>query len=97
MNSDLGVSPETTIKDMIDYTRFHFKEEEKLLKEVQFPGYEKHKLEHSYFILKLEKLDSDITNGTYILNNQVMRILKNWLEDHICKVDKSYGAFISNI
>jgi len=89
-------SPEIAIKEMIDYTAFHFKQEEDLLQEVQFPGYEKHKLEHEYFILKLEKLDQDITNGTYVLKTQIMSILKNWLEDHICKADKSYGAYISN-
>ena len=94
INQDSGISPETAIKEMINYTKFHFKEEEALLQEVKFPNYDKHKLEHEYFVLKLEKLDQDIEIGANVLRTQIMSILKNWLEDHICKVDKSYGIFI---
>lgn len=90
------ISPENAIKEMLAYTNYHFQQEEELMQNVQYPNYEKHKLEHKHFILKLEKLDQDIANGSHILRTQIMSILKNWLEDHICKVDKLYGLFISN-
>ena len=92
-NSDM--SPEQAIKDMIDYTKLHFNHEEDLMQDIQYPDYEKHKIEHNNFISKLNKMDDDMINGTYILKTQIMSILKNWLENHICKMDKAYGNFIS--
>jgi len=93
---DSTISPETAIKEMLDYTYFHFQHEEDLLQKVQYPGYGKHRLEHKHFILQLEKLERDIANGSHILKTQIMSILKHWLEDHICKSDKSYGSYITN-
>jgi len=96
MTHDSEISQEIAIREMLDYTHFHFKQEEDLLRKVAYPDYEKHKLEHGHFILKLEKLDQDIANGNYVLRTQIMSILKNWLENHICKVDTLYGSFISD-
>jgi len=93
---DSIISPEQAIREMIDYTNLHFAKEEALMREAHFPDYDRHKLEHEYFVLKLEQLDQDITNSTHILKTQIMSILKNWLADHICKADKGYGAFFSN-
>jgi len=89
------MSSEQAINDMIDYTKFHFKQEEDLMQDVQYPDYKTHKLAHENFILQLDKLNDDMLNGSYILKTQIMSILKNWLENHICKMDKAYGTFIS--
>lgn len=95
IGQDLSVPPELAIREMIDYTKLHFKHEEDLMHDVQYPSFQKHKQEHENFIVKIDKLDQDINNGTNILKTQIMSILKNWLIDHICKMDKAYGAFIS--
>ena len=93
---DSSMSQEQAIKEMMDYTRFHFNHEEKIMRDVQYPGYEKHKTEHELFILKIEKLEQDISKGSFVLKTRIMSILKHWLEEHICAADKDYGAFISN-
>ena len=95
VNEGPAMSSMQAIKEMIDYTRFHFKQEENLMQEVQYPAREQHIKEHENFLLKLGELEQDITNGNNLLNTQVMSILKNWLVDHICSMDKSYGTFIA--
>ncbi len=95
-NKNSTMSTEQAIKDMMDYARLHFKHEEDLMQSIQFPDYKKHKQAHDNFILKLDELNHNMSNGTIVLRTQIMSILKNWLEDHICKMDKAYGTFISS-
>ncbi|MFC1684071.1 bacteriohemerythrin [Pseudomonadota bacterium] len=89
------ITPETAIQEMLDYTRYHFKEEEQLMRDVQYPGFTTHKALHIGFIADLKTLEKDINSGHFVLRTQVMSILKSWLEDHITTEDKRYGEYIS--
>ena len=40
--------------DLICYSRIHFFDEEEIMKKINYPKYEEHKLEHKFFIDKLE-------------------------------------------
>ena len=63
------------------------------LRNINYPGYIDHKRAHESFIVQLNKIRNDITEGNIVLGTQVMSILKNWLEDHIVGMDKKYGEF----
>jgi hemerythrin-like metal-binding protein len=83
------------LTEMLAYTRFHFKEEEELMRNIKYPGYIEHKREHDTFIARLNKMEKDIEAGNVVLGTQLMSILKNWLENHIARMDKKYGEFAS--
>ncbi len=90
------------IKFLEDYVGNHFAMEEKLMQELHYPDYPKHKSEHENFIitfaaLKQELLrikDSGSYEGSYELSVKTDQILVDWLLDHIAKVDRKLADFL---
>lgn len=92
--SELSMDVRSKIfQDVINYTIFHFTEEEKLMREIDYPDYLSHKAVHLNFTSKINKLKNEFTVGEIVLQTEIMTILKNWLTDHIMNVDKEYAIF----
>ena len=83
------------IKELIDYTKVHFSEEEKLMIESKYPSYSSHFKEHSAFITKVEAVYKDFNSGKVGLSLELMQFLKDWLSNHILGVDKKFGEFVT--
>jgi hemerythrin len=83
-----------TLDALVDYARVHFTNEEKMLAKVNYPDLPAHKVEHAAFNQKVIDLQTDYRAGKLALTLQVMDFLKNWLTNHILKVDKKYVAYI---
>lgn len=78
------------LKELKDYTIYHFDEEEKFMKEIGYEGYFMHKIEHQKFIEKvqaidLEKIDED--QDKYLLD--IFNFIADWLVKHILEKDKA--------
>lgn len=79
-----------------DYVFQHFAQEEGIMKEYQYPEYEYHRELHADFIrdfalLRSQFLVSEVSSSLMeAFKNQV----KNWIEEHLQKVDKALGTFI---
>lgn len=70
------------------YTRDHLRREEELLASKSAPGLDGHKSIHREFIKKLEAFKLAFDQGNVGLSMEMMAFLKNWLSQHIVKVDK---------
>ena len=82
------------IKEMEEYTDFHFSTEEEMLEKAGWPELDRHKRIHFSFKQQITQLKRDISSGELVLRSQVMSVIKNWLEDHILKEDQEYSKFI---
>jgi hemerythrin-like metal-binding protein len=82
------------IKDLIDYTEFHFSSEEILLKNCKYPDFNQHKLIHDQFTVKVKEFEQKYLNGTVLLSQEIVQFLKDWLIKHIKESDKQYSMFI---
>lgn len=78
------------LKDMIEYGKYHFASEEKFMEKIGYPGIEEHKKIHEVFVGKLNTLDEQMQNGILVLNSEVIKIIENWLIDHILNEDQKY-------
>ena len=87
-NDDLK---KTLIKEMADYTDYHFSEEEKYMQEIAYPNYENHKNIHEWFKVKINQLKGAVTSGERVLAREIMKVLQHWLVGHIMKEDKYYA------
>lgn len=81
--------------DIISYAHVHFLAEEKIFKESAYPETEEHIKEHQKLLLKINNLflsfsEKDITHTV----KEVAELLKEWIEDHLMRVDKKYVSFL---
>jgi len=79
------------LKKIIDYTDYHFKYEEHLMKEFGFEHLIPHVREHVAFRNKMTELYNDVEHGELVLNSQLLSKMLNWLTDHILSEDKKYA------
>ena len=83
------------LRGLIDYARTHFNEEEKLMQDHKYPGYQEQKTQHAFFIQKIEDLKERFEKDELVLSVEVTNFMKSWLQNHIQKVDKKYGDFFN--
>jgi hemerythrin len=79
------------IEDLLVYADVHFAAEEKQMRNLNYPGYQKHKQEHDTFTAKALDLQQRVTRSGFVLTLEVLSFLKNWLQDHILGTDKEYS------
>jgi hemerythrin len=80
-----------SLKSMRDYAEFHFGFEEQYMLKRGYPDLENHKLEHGKFREMITKYVRDEENGKLILNTEIMKVLMDWLTNHILLSDKKYS------
>ena len=87
-----------TLDFMIDYTDFHFTDEEKLMARHEYPGLEEQKAQHQEFKDTLNNILDDYQDEgpTQGLADSINVFLLNWLINHIKGVDLKLGQFLSS-
>ena len=77
------------------YVSYHFSREEVLFLRTDYPDYEKHRKQHLALANTVEEVYEDFHSGMAdTLPHQVLDFLKNWLNDHILRADKAFGAYL---
>ncbi len=79
------------IDELAKYTVEHFSSEEEYMAKVNFDGLEQHKVVHRQFVQKVKEFEQEYMNGKVTLSIEIMNFLKDWLLNHIAKMDKQYG------
>lgn len=92
---DVKSSTLTTLEAMKDYAMSHFAFEEKYLQEIGYPERDAHALIHRAFEKTVSSYLDKLLEGTIVLNSEIIRILKCWLEHHILDEDMKYARFVS--
>ena len=84
------------LNELIDYTKYHFDREEKLMQKFAYPEYEAHQDQHKKMIAKVNAIVEDYeVNADHAINDTV-KFLRNWLINHIRKTDMAYKEFFSD-
>ncbi len=82
---------------LADYTNFHFSAEEKLQKDVGYPGLAEHQKKHEEFKNNLKELEAfldEVEGPTDAFVEQVKKNVVDWLFNHIKAFDRSVAEFI---
>ena len=83
------------ISALQDYTNYHFKTEEKLFKEKNYPKAAEHIKIHNEFITEVNKLAEEYKNNSNVLSIKAMTLLQRWLTNHILVEDKKYIKYLT--
>ncbi|MDR0597259.1 MAG: bacteriohemerythrin [Treponema sp.] len=82
------------VKGTVDYVKYHFGVEEKLLQNVNYPELTEHKREHEAFVRHILDEVQNFQDGKKFVPNVFVRYLRDWILSHIAVADRKYAAFI---
>jgi hemerythrin-like metal-binding protein len=83
------------LKKLVKYTQEHFAAEEKMLEAARYPGLQEHKAKHAELIKQVQEFVAKHDRGEITVNLHLMNFLRDWLTNHIQKVDKEYGPCLN--
>jgi hemerythrin len=83
------------LTEVVDYTDYHFKTEEELFRKYAYAEASAHVKEHEYLRKEAREFLKKLESGKSI-TLQTMVFLKDWLFDHIMKLDQQYAPYLSS-
>jgi hemerythrin len=86
-----------TIRKVLDYVKYHFSAEEKLMKNAKYPLLEEHKKQHESFVLQLVTDVKSYHDGRKFVPNAFVRYLRDWILSHIAMMDTQYAKYILDL
>ena len=84
------------LKQLADYTVYHFGFEEELFEKYSYPKTTEHIKTHKELIDKVSDFKSQFEEGKAALTLDLMDFLTDWLNTHIMKTDKEYVHFLKD-
>ncbi len=90
---------DSTIKFLDDYARIHFAEEERHMRQAQYPGLEEQRQDHKKYLAALAELKKQaalprIQGASYDLSATTNQVVVDWIVAHILKIDMKFGEFL---
>jgi len=85
------------IQEAVNYVKFHFATEEKIILATKFPGFAEHKKEHDNFVLAVVENIREYESGKRYTLFTFTRFLRDWILSHIAFMDKQYFEYFRKI
>jgi hemerythrin-like metal-binding protein len=83
------------LRKLMDYTQNHFSAEEAMMASAGYSGLDGHRAKHDELIRQVEEFRTRYERGEGNLNLQLLNFLRDWLTNHIEKVDHGYTAWVN--
>lgn len=80
--------------ELIQYTKYHFSTEERLMVEAAYPGLPRHKQTHQALTAKVEEYAAGVLKGRATISLSILQFLKEWLNRHILGTDREFAEFV---
>lgn len=87
---ETGHTKKRVLAAMVAYVLEHFEAEERYMERLGYTALEEHRRAHSDFRDKIFSLNRDVHEDKVVLSTSVMKILRNWITDHIAGEDLDY-------
>jgi hemerythrin len=97
----------TLVRQLADYSRFHFQREETIQRKVSYPQLAHHAQVHQTLLENIGQLEKDVREyhehasaGTLVdgerdlVTQSVMQLLRAWILDHVLKEDKRMENYL---
>ena len=79
------------MKELVEYVMIHFKDEEKIMESINYPGLAAHKQQHELFVKEVLAAVNAYKSGRQFVPNAFVRVLRDWLFNHILIDDKEWA------
>jgi hemerythrin len=81
---------EILFQKLSDYAEIHFATEEKYFNDFNYEGAEEHKLKHQEMRDEIVRIKNQESGNNIDFYGNIVYFLKDWLEDHLEKMDQKY-------
>ena len=82
---------------LLQYTKEHFKFEEQMLKQMNYPKLNDHHKVHGYLTDQVTQIYNRLNSGEKLNPIQLSNFLKDWLKNHILKIDMHYAKHNNSV
>lgn len=83
--------------ELKEYTIYHFRYEEELLKKYGYKNLEAHIKQHNAFVDEIISFENeDIDDKQKRITMDMLVFVSNWIENHILKTDKGYIELLNS-
>ena len=82
------------LTELLDYTKFHFSREEKMMEDNGYPDFDAHRQQHRNMTDEVINKVKDYEEDSEKTVDDLLDYLKKWLINHINGTDKKYSAFL---
>jgi len=91
-------APSSEFNDVLvqlrDYTVYHFNAEEVWMQEQNYPMMLTHLQQHKLFLNEVIRFQEELAAGSPMVAIGILTFLKEWLLNHIYKIDTEYAAHL---
>jgi hemerythrin len=81
---------------LIDYTRYHFATEERLMLSADYPMLVAHRAEHAKFVTKVTDMAKRFAENRLVISFEATEFIRDWLFSHILVSDKHLGGHLTS-
>ncbi|HEX8964275.1 MAG TPA: bacteriohemerythrin [Rhodocyclaceae bacterium] len=86
---------EFVLDDLVHYTESHFKREEQMMDDIEYPDLARHRRIHQSICRRLEEIRWEYFQGIREeLRGEILEFLRNWLNEHILVEDMGYRPYL---
>ncbi len=93
-SSPSRISTMALVKQLLKETRRHFKDEESIMREYDFPDLIGHHRDHTMLLAELQDFIREIEEGSRQLDLHSLTALKHWLIDHVIDCDLAFARYL---
>ncbi len=83
-------------EELINYTAFHFAEEERLMQEGGYPDFQSHKRNHEKLVELVMHYKNNFDDSPDDIAQHAMEFIKTWLNGHILGMDRKFKPFLAD-
>ena len=84
------------LEQLNDYINNHFRHEQELMKQAQYPDLESHLAKHIFFIQKVQEMKQEYSYMNPLLYEKITIFMKKWFLSHIMSSDRKYQEYVIN-
>jgi hemerythrin len=96
-SGDTALVMKNFLNELIKYTKTHFSDEERYMKEIGMPEnlYQQHAQEHLDLINEVKAIKTDYDSAHKVFTPKLIKFLVDWLRNHIVHTDTKISQFLN--
>lgn len=87
---------QSVLSELIEYTDYHFKTEEKLFDTYHYAQNKEHRVHHDSLRSQVMEFNQKFHDGRSTLSLELLSFLKDWIKNHILNEDMQYKEFLTS-